>query len=64
MEKFTRDTGNVVKCKEKVKQYGQIKKNMLVIIIMIKKMEKVCLCGLMEKFIKDNGKMVTNMGQV
>jgi hypothetical protein len=61
MEKYIVGIGKTVKCMEKVKLYGLIRKNMLVTIIKIKSMVKACLCGLMGKYIKDNGRMVNNM---
>ena len=61
MDKFMKDNGNKIKCMAKEQWPMQIRKNILVNMLMINEKVKDSYGGRMAKIIKVNGKMVFNM---
>jgi hypothetical protein len=56
-----KETGKIIKWKDKVYLRGLIIEDTKGLMLMIKKKAMVFFIGLMEEYIKVNGKMVNNM---
>jgi hypothetical protein len=61
MEDNMRETGKIIKWKDRVFLHGQIIEDTKGLMWMIKRKDMVFFIGLMEEFIKENGKMVNSM---